>query len=140
MPKLSANNYRVFIESATTGSFNVVAGQISHTIDRGEVSYSTVDKASTVEVTERAMRNYAMSMEYRPDLPDANGHARLETIYASGASAGVQVRKSPFASGDVVFACIMRVASMGASSPLNDVHATTVSLTPTAAPSTDLLA
>ena len=72
MPKLSANNYRVFIESATTGSFNVVAGQISHTIDRGEVSYSTVDKASTVEVTERAMRNYAMSMEYRPDLPDAN--------------------------------------------------------------------
>lgn len=139
MPKLSANNYRLFIDSASPGTFNQLAGQISHTIDRGEVSFSTIDKASTVETTERAMRNYQLSTEYKPDLPDANGHGRLETIYASGASTVIQIRKAPFGTGDVMFACAMRVSAMNGSSPMNDTHTTSVTFTPTAAPTTDAL-
>jgi hypothetical protein len=140
MPKLSANNYRVYIESATPGAFNEVAGQISVTVDRGEVNFSNIDKASTVETTARAMRNYAVSMEYRPDLPDTNGHTRLETLFANGAANGVQVRKSPFAGGDVVFACSMRVGAMNFGSPLNDVNTINATFASLAAPSTDLLA
>ena len=140
MPKLSANNYRVWIESSTGGTFNEVAGQISASIDRGEVNFSNIDKASTVETTARAIRNYTVSMEYRPDLPDTNGHTRLETIFASGAANGVQLRKAPFSGSDVVFACSMRVSAMNFGSPLNDVSTINATFASLAAPSTDLLA
>ncbi len=140
MPKLSANNYRVFIDSATPGTPAQLGGQISHTIARGAVSSATIDKASTVETTARAMRNYQLTTEYKPDLPDANGHGRLETIYASGASTVIQIRKAPFETGDVVFACPMRVSAMNGASPLNDTHNTSVTFTPTGAPTTDTLA
>jgi hypothetical protein len=138
MAKLSSNDYRIFIDTASV--FSAVAGQISTTVDRGETSFSAIDKASVVEVTGRAMRNYSVALEYRPDLPDTAGHTRLETVYASGAAIGVQVRKSPFAVGDVVFACSMRVASMNTSSPLNDVNTINAAFTPVAAPTTDTLA
>ena len=95
MAKLSSNDYRVFIDTASV--FSAVAGQISTTVDRGETSFSTIDKSALVETTGRAMRNYNLALEYRPDLPDTAGHTRLETVYASGAAIGVQVRKSPFA-------------------------------------------
>lgn len=139
MPKLSSNDYRLFIESSTPGTFNALLGQTSVSVDRGEVSFSTIDKASAVEVTARAMRNYAVSCEYRPDLPDATGHSRLETFYASGNALNIQVRKAPFGAGDSVYSASVRVASMALSSPLNDVNTTTVTLTTLAAPSIDAL-
>ncbi len=139
MPKLSANDYRVLVDNGS-GTFNQVLGQISCSIDRGETSFSTIDKAALVETTGRAMRNYALSLEYRPDLPDTTGHTRLETVYTSGASTSIQIRKAPFGAGDVVFACAMRVATMNAGKPLNDVVNVTAAFTPTAAPTTDTLA
>lgn len=138
MPKLSANDYRLRVDSATPGTFTEVAGQISVTVDRGEVSFSTVDKASTVEVTGRAMRTYGVSLEYRPDLPDASGHGRLETIFASGAATNIQVWRvtgTPAA----VFQCQMRVSAMNTGKQLNDVNAINVTFVPTAAPTTDAL-
>ena len=135
MAKLSSNDYRVFIDTASV--FSAVAGQISTTVDRGETSFSAIDKASVVEVTGRAMRNYSLSLEYRPDLPDAAGHTRLETIFASGAATVIQVVKT--GTPTVVFACSMRVASMNTGSPLNDVNTVNVAFTPVAAPSTDVL-
>lgn len=137
MPKLSANDYRVRVDSATPGTFAEVAGQISVTVDRGEVSFSTIDKASTVEVTGRAMRTYGLSLEYRPDLPDASGHARLETIFVSGASTVIQVVK--IGTPTVVFACAMRVSAMNTGKPINDVNSINVTFVPTAAPTTDAL-
>lgn len=137
MPKLSSNDYRLRVDSATPGTFTEVAGQISVSIDRGEVSFSTIDKASTVETTGRALRNYAVSLEYRPDLPDANGHARLQAIYDSGASTVIQVVK--VGTPTVVFACPMRCTSLSMGSPLNDVITYTASFTPTGAPTTDTL-
>ena len=94
MAKLSSNEYRVRVDSATPGTFAEVAGQISVTLDRGETSFSTIDKSALVETTGRAMRNYSLSLEYRPDLPDAAGHTRLETIFASGAATVIQVVKT----------------------------------------------
>lgn len=137
MAKLSSNEYRVRVDSATPGTFAEVAGQISVTLDRGETSFSTIDKTSLVETTGRAMRNYSLSLEYRPDLPDAAGHTRLETIFASGAATVIQIVK--VGTPTVVFACSMRVASMNTGSPLNDVNTVNVAFTPVAAPSTDLL-
>lgn len=140
MPKLSANDYRLFIESATPGTFNALLGQTSVSVDRGETSFSDIDKASTVETTRRAMRNYNVSVEYRPDLPDTTGHTRLETFYGTGAALNVQIRKSPFASGDTVYAASVRVATMNTGAPLNDVSSITATLATLGAPSTDLLA
>jgi predicted secreted protein len=137
MPKLSANDYRLRVDSSSPGTFAEVAGQISVTIDRGEVNFSNIDKASTVETTLRAMRNFAVSLEYRPDLPDANGHGRLEAIYASGASTVIQVVK--VGTPTVVFSCPMRVSAFNFGSPLNDVNTINVTLTPTAAPTVDAL-
>lgn len=137
MPKLSANDYRVRVDSATPGTFTEVAGQISVTVDRGETSFSNIDKASTVETTLRALRTYGLSLEYRPDLPDANGHARLETIFASGAATNIQVVK--VGTPTVVFQCQMRVSAMNTGSPLNDVNTINVTFVPTAAPTTDTL-
>lgn len=140
MAKLSANDYRVFIESATPGTFNQVLGQTSVSVDRGEVSFSTIDKASAVETSGRAMRNYSVTLEYRPDLPDATGHTRLETFFASGAALNIQIRKAPFATGDIVYACSTRVANMSLGSPINDVNTLTATFATLAAPSTDTLA
>lgn len=137
MPKLSANDYRVRVDSATPGTFTEVAGQISVTVDRGEVSFSTIDKASTVEVTGRAMRTYGLSLEYRPDLPDASGHGRLETIFTSGAATNIQVVK--IGTPTVVFQCAMRVSAMNTGTPINDVNSVNVTFVPTAAPTTDAL-
>ncbi len=137
MPKLSANDYRLRVDSSTPGTFTEVAGQISVSIDRGETSFSTIDKAALVETTGRAMRNYAVSLEYRPDLPDANGHSRLEAIYASGASTQIQIVK--VGTPTVVFQGAMRVATMNAGKPLNDVVNVTAAFTPTAAPTVDAL-
>jgi hypothetical protein len=139
MPKLNANDYRLFIESATPSTFNAVAGQISVSIDRGEVSFSTIDKASAVETTGRAMRNYAVSCEYRPDLPDTNGHTRLETFFGTGNALNIQVRKSPFGTGDSVYTASVRVSAMNTGAPLNDVSNITATLTALAAPSVDAL-
>lgn len=139
MPKLNANDYRLFIESATPGTFNAPAGQISVTTDRGEVSFSTIDKASAVETTGRAMRTYNLSLEYRPDLPDTNGHTRLETFYGTGNALNVQIRKSPFGTSDSVYTASVRVSAMNTGSPLNDVNTTTATLTALAAPSVDAL-
>lgn len=138
MPKLSANDYRIRVDSATPGTFAEVAGQISASIDRGEVNFSNIDKASTVETTLRAMRNFAVSMEYRPDLPDVNGHDRLQTIYASGASTVIQLVK--VGTPTVVFSCPMRVSAMNFGGPLNDVATINVTFTPTGAPTVDTLA
>lgn len=137
MPKLSANDYRVRVDSATPGTFAEVLGQISCTIDRGEISFNTSDKASTVDTTGRALRTYGLSLEYKPDLPDTTGHGRLETIFASGAATVIQVVK--VGTPTVVFACSMRVASMGQTAAQNDTKAITVTFAPLAAPSTDAL-
>jgi hypothetical protein len=137
MAKLSANDYRVRVDSATPGTFAEVAGQISVTVDRGEVSFSTIDKASAVETTGRALRTYGLSLEYRPDLPDASGHARLEAIFLSGASTIIQVVK--IGTPTVVFACAMRVSAMNTGKPINDVNSINVTFVPTAAPTTDTL-
>lgn len=137
MPKLSANDYRLRVDSSSPGSFAEVAGQISVTIDRGEVNFSNIDKGSTVETTLRAMRNYALSLEYRPDLPDANGHGRLQTIYDSGASTVIQVVK--VGTPTVVFSCPMRVTAFNFGGPLNDVATINVTFTPTGAPTVDAL-
>lgn len=138
MPKLSANDYRLRVDSASPGTFSEVLGQTSVSIDRGEVSFSTIDKASTVETSGRAMRNYSVTLEYRPDLPDANGHARLQAIYDSGAATQIQVVKT--GAPTVVFQCAMRCTGLSLGSPINDVNTITATFTPTAAPSVDTLA
>lgn len=130
MPKINANNLRLFVDNGS-GTFNVVAGQISTNIDRGEVSFATVDKASTIETSDRAMRNYQITTEIKPDLPDANGYTRIETLYASGAGNAYQVRKAPYGVGDVVFACTnFRVSSMPSQMQLNDAASGSIVLVP----------
>ena len=137
MPKLSANDYRLRVDSATPGTFTEVAGQISVNVDRGEVPYAITDKASTVEITARAVRTYIVNLEYRPDLPDASGHGRLETIFTSGAATNIQVIK--IGTPTVVFQCQMRISVMNTGSPINDVNSINVTFVPTAAPTTDAL-
>ena len=108
MAKKLGSDYRLFVQSSTAGTFNQPAGQGNLSIDRGKAFSSNATKDQEgVDTQSPGLRTITIKQDLTPDLPDANGYTRIETLDKSNATEVYQIRKKPFATSDIVFECLM---------------------------------
>lgn len=108
MAKMFGSNYRLFVQSSTAGTFNQPAGQGNLTRRGGKAFTSNATKDTEGYDTQTpGLRTLTLSQELTPSLPDPSGYTRMETLDKSNAAEIYQIRKKPFAVGDVVFEASM---------------------------------
>jgi len=139
MPFFDGDNYQLGIESTTAGTFNVIKGQreLSHDFSMGTYSQSTKD--SPVEINGSAAITHQVTLAFMPELPDATGATRLKTLALARSTVRVQIRAAPFATGTVVFDCVMRCTGFNTNYPFRDGVGVQATFVPAAAPTVDLL-
>ena len=146
MAKKLANDYRLWIESATPGTYNMIKGQQDLSVTRNGQQIDTTSKDDFPYGTSApGTRQLSLSVSILPDLPDANGYTRLETqaLAASPVPVNFQIRKNG-ASGadpaDVVFKGSFYITDFNHDLGQNNAVKATCTLVASAAPTTDVLA
>lgn len=143
MAKLFGKDYRLWLESATAGTYNMVKGQGDLKRSDGVDNIDTSDKDTFPYKTQApGARTTSFSLDMKIDLPDATGYSRLETLTAGSTPFNIQLRKggAAGASGDVVFQGSVYAVISDRSYPADGVVTCTVSFTLAAAPVTDAMA
>jgi hypothetical protein len=142
MPKSKGNDQRVYIDSATPGTFTQIAGQTGHTINRSAQQIDTTTKDDGNYGTSMpGNRALSLSLSVIPNLPDTLGLERLWTVANANPQVPVlfEVRRAPYATpGDIIFKCSMFVGDLGSASNLNQATESTITLLAAAAPTVDL--
>jgi hypothetical protein len=143
--KRLGNDHMLWIESATPGTYNLIAGQGNVAITRNS---STVDTTSKDDGKYGSgapgIATLAVTLAVIPKLPDTNGWTRLETL--SNASPqlpfNIQIRKNGAAAvtGDAVFQCSVYGNIDGTDFNQNAPVSGKVNLIAAAAPTVDALA
>ncbi|MFZ2996284.1 phage tail tube protein [Sphingobium sp.] len=140
MAKKLGSDYRLFVQSATPTTFNQPAGQGNLTINRSKAFSSSATKDTEgVDTQTPGLRTLSITQAIVPDLPDASGYTRMETLDKSNASEVYQIRKKPFATGDVVFECLMYTALDNTGLEQGSSVSAGVQLQPAANPTVDAL-
>jgi hypothetical protein len=81
MAKKLGNDYRLWIESATPGTFHEIKGQTSCKISRQAGMTDTSSKDDFPYGTQApGLKSLTIDFELFPNLPDANGFERLEAV------------------------------------------------------------
>lgn len=145
MAKKLGNDYRLWVESATPGTYNEVKGGQDLAVNRQGGTIDTSTKSDFPYGTAAAgSRSVSIPFSLIPDLPDANGYTRLKSqaLLATGASFNVQIRKggSSGGGGDVVFECAVHCTDLNESFGQNDAVKASGTLVAAAAPTVDTLA
>lgn len=141
MAKKLGSDYRLFVQSSTAGTFNQPAGQGNLSVNRSKgFSSSATKDTDGVDTQTPGLRTISIKQDLTPDLPDANGYTRMETLDKSNASEVYQIRKKPFAVADVVFECPMYTALDNSDFNQGDSVKVGVTLQPAAQPTVDALA
>ena len=142
MAKKLGNDYKLYIADAAGGTFSLVKGQ-------GTLSRS--NKADTIDTTSKddypfktkapGSRDSDLSLDLFPDLPDASGFTRLKTLADASPPApfNIQIRKAPFAVGDVEFAGSVYATELSVDYPKDGVVSAKVTLVLAAPPTVDIL-
>ncbi|WP_294328385.1 hypothetical protein [uncultured Sphingomonas sp.] len=139
MKKLGSD-YRLFLQTATAGTFVQPAGQGNLGIQRGKGFNSSATKDTEgVDTQTPGLRTISLKQDITPDLPDAQGYTRMETLDKSNATEIYQIRKKPYATGDVVFECAMYTALDNTDFNQGESVKAGVTLQPAAQPTVDLL-
>jgi len=140
MGKKLGSNYRLFVQGTTAATFAMPAGQGNLEITRGKAFSSSATKDTEgVDTQTPGLRTISIKQELIPDLPDAQGYTRMETLDKSNDSEIYQIRKKPFATADVVFEGAFYTALDNTSFGLGDSVKVGVTLQPAAQPTVDLL-
>lgn len=143
--KLLGQNYFLWIESSTPGTYNFPLGQDDLTVNRSldPIDTSTKDDGGYA-TSAPGLRKLTLDFNIVPKLPDANGYTRLETLCFANPSApfNVQIRKggAAGANGDVVFQCLMYGSLDSTGMGKGDAVKVKCTLTAAGAPTTDALA
>lgn len=144
MGKKLGNEYRLWIESTTPGTYNEIKGQTSMKVNRQSGSIDTSTKDDYPYGTQApGLKTLTLDVEIYPNLPDANGYTRFETLSQGSAPVNFQIRKGGSAGNgttDVVFAASMYIGNMDSDFGKNDVVKCSAQLSLAAAPTTDALA
>jgi hypothetical protein len=146
MAKKLGNDYRLWIESSTPGTYNQILGQQDLSVDRSGALIDTSTKDDFPYATQApGLRSVSIPFSLIPNLPDATGFTRFETLAnATVATAfNIQIRKggsSGVAPGDVVFAGSVYCNGFNTNFGQNDSVKATGTLVAAAAPTTDVLA
>lgn len=142
MAKKLGNDYRLWIESATAGTYNEIKGGTTLKINRQASTIDTSTKDDYPYGTQApGLKSLTIDAEIFPNLPDANGYGRLETAANGSTPINFQIRKggSAGAVGDVVFQASLYVGNFNTDFPKNDVVKSDFQLTLAAVPTTDAL-
>ena len=112
MGKKLSNEYMVWVESITPATYNVIRGQQGVTINRGSSDIDTSTKDDSGYGTSApGLKNLSLDLGILPNLPDANGYTRYETLANAQPAApfNVQIRKGGLTGtvDDVVFDCLV---------------------------------
>jgi hypothetical protein len=144
MGKLLGNDYRLWIESATAGTFNEIKGQQSMSLTRAAATFDTSTKDDFPYGTQgQGLRSLSIDCNLIPNLPDANGYTRLETRSKVAGATRFQIRKGGSAgnsSTDVVFDALMLITNFDADFGQNDAVKSKFQLILDTAPTVDALA
>ncbi|TCP33274.1 phage tail tube protein [Sphingomonas sp. BK235] len=144
MAKKLGNDYLLWIESATAGTFNVVKGQQNLSVSRDAGSIDTTSKdESGYGTSAPGLKSLKISLDMIPNLPDANGYTRLETLCNATPQApfNIQIRKgaSTGTNGDVVFAGSVYGNIDSTDFGQNEAVKAKIGFSAAAAPTTDVL-
>jgi predicted secreted protein len=144
MAKKLAKDYLLWVESATPGTYNLVKGQQTLSLQESSSSVDTTTKDDYPWSTSApGSRSVTIDFSCVPDLPDSTGYTRLETIAAATTpQVNIQIRKGgASATGtDAVFAGLMNVVSKNTTADNNNPIASKWQLSNAAAPTTNALA
>lgn len=144
MAKKLGNDYLLWVESAVQGTFNLVKGQqtLSISRDAGSIDTSTKDE-SGYGTSAPGLKSLKISLDMLPNLPDASGYTRLETLCnaAPAVPFNVQIRKGGQngAAADVVFAGSVYGNLDSTEFGQNDAVKAKATFSAAAAPTTDVL-
>lgn len=142
MAKLLGNNYRLWIESATTGTYNMITGQQSLSYTRKANTIDTAAKDDFPYATVSAgLFDISVSLDGIATLPDANGFTLAETNFKSQTAKNFQIRKggSSGTSGDAVWTASCNILDMSIDYGQNEGAKYKLELGIASAPSTDAL-
>lgn len=145
MGKKLGNDYRLWVESATPGTYNMLKGQLSMTQNGQAGTIDTTSKDDFPYGTSApGTRSGSISCECIPDLPDANGFTRLESQAnaATPTPFNVQIRKGGASGadpGDVVLEVSVYCGDFPKNYGMNDAVKANFTLTYAAAPTVDQL-
>ena len=144
MAKKLGNDYLVWVESDVGGTFNLVKGQQSVSISRDAGSIDTTTKDDSGYGTSApGLKSLKLSLDTIPNLPDASGYTRLETLCNATPQApfNIQIRKGgPTAlEADAVFAGLVYGNISSTEFGQNDAVKAKVEFSSAAAPTTDVL-
>lgn len=144
MAKKLGNDYRLWIESTTPGTYNEIKGQQVLAMSRQSQAIDTTTKDNFPYGTQAAgTKTLTIDVDLVPDLPDANGYTRLETISKGSLPVKFQIRKGGSAGNsttDVVFEANMYVGGVDVTYGQNDTVKAKTQLSLESAPVIDTLA
>jgi predicted secreted protein len=142
--KKLGNDYRLWIESATPGTFTQIAGQQSLTYNRSSQQIDISDKNNAPYALSAAgLFAVDISVQGLADLPDANGFTLMETKFKAQASWKFQIRKNGSSGADpadVVFAATCNILELPLTFPQNGGVGYSAKLGLALAPTVDALA
>lgn len=144
MAKKLGNDYLVWVDSSTEGTYNLVKGQQSVSISRDAGSIDTTTKDDQGYGTSApGLKNLKLSLDTIPNLPDASGYTRLETLCNATPQEpfNIQIRKGgPTATTeDAVFAGLVYGNISSTEFGQNDAVKAKVEFTAADAPTIDVL-
>lgn len=146
MAKKLGSDYRLWIESATPGTYNQILGNQALSISR---SGQTIDMATKDDGAYGAQaagsKGLSLQAGFIPNLPDTTGYDRFQALARASTTApfNVQIRKggsSGATPADVVFLCSMYCTQDDNDFAMNAGMTAGFTLVAAAAPTTDLIA
>lgn len=146
MAKKLGNDYRIWLESAVAGTYNEIKGAHDLSVTRNGSTIDTSAKSDFPYASQApGLRAVTIASTFIPDLPDATGYSRLETLANATNAASpfnIQVRKGGSAGlgTDVVFQASVYCTDFNHNFGVNAAVQASCTFVAAAAPTVDLLA
>ena len=133
------NDYRLWVEGATAGTYAMILGQQDLKYSRKATTIDTSTKDNAPYATAAAgLFQISITLNGIAQFPDATGFSQVETNFKAQISTNFQIRKGGaggVSPGDVVFACKMNILELstdfGQNKPLSYVMGLDLSTAPT---------
>ncbi|GAA4218628.1 hypothetical protein GCM10022253_19450 [Sphingomonas endophytica] len=145
MAKKLGNDYLVWVEGDQAGTYSLVKGQQTVSISRDAGSIDTTSKdESGYGTSAPGLKSLKISLDTIPNLPDASGYTRLETLCNTTPAApfNIQIRKNgqTAVAADAVFAGSVYGNIASTEFGQNDAVKSKIEFSAAAAPTIDKLA
>jgi hypothetical protein len=144
MARKYGNDYHLWIDNGS-GTYNRVKGQTSSSVTRnGAVIDISAKEDFPYAAQGPGLRALSIAIEIIPDLPDANGYTRMETVAnaVTPVPVNIQIRKNGVSGTgtDVVFQGPIYITDFNTDYAQNGALKVNATLVASSAPTVDVLA